>query len=146
MSQYTRAKNKDDTADVDVLIPNEQFLLEARKFLDKAGITKKLNIAQVLGAKLNVDAKTGVLADSGSPDGFAKQLAEFYIHINNRALDESACYLKTVNKMLATGYTYEAAKKEARDQYKKILDNYITIQENENATASFFDEVKNKFK
>ena len=150
VSQYTRARNKDDTGDVDASIPNEQSLLEARKFLDEAGITKKLNnykkIANVLGAKLKVDAKTGVLTNDGSPDGFAKQSAEFYVNINNRSLDESARYLKTVNEMLAAGYTYEAAKKEARDQYKKILDNYITVQENENATASFFDEVKNKFK
>ena len=104
VSQYTRGRNKDDTADVDASIPNEQSLLEARKFLDEAGITKKLNnykkIANVLGAKLKVDARTGVLTDDGSPDGFAKQSAEFYVNINNRSLDESTRYLKTVNEMV----------------------------------------------
>ena len=146
VSQYTVARNKNDTADIDASIPSEQSLLEACKFLDKAGITKKLNnykkIANILGAKLKiVDAKTGELDDDGSP-GFAKQSADFYININNRALGESVCYLKTVNKMLTTGYTYEDAKKQARDQYKKILNNYITVQENKNVTASSFDKVK----
>jgi hypothetical protein len=37
---FTKGKKATDGSDIDVQIPNELSLLEARKFLDEIGITK----------------------------------------------------------------------------------------------------------
>ena len=95
VSEYTRGRNKDNTADIDTLIPNKQSLLKAGKFLNDGDITKKLNnykkIANVLGAKFKiVNAAIGKLANNGCVAGFAKQSALFSININNRVLEKLA--------------------------------------------------------
>ena len=79
---FTKGKKATDGSDVDVQIPNELSLLEARKFLDEIGITKKLNeykrISQVLGAKIKAKAN-GEIEDDGSAAGYEKNQLYFIL-------------------------------------------------------------------
>jgi hypothetical protein len=81
VANFTKGKKATDGSNVDVQIPNQLSLFEARKFLDEIGITKKLNeyrrISQVFGAKIKVKAN-GEIENDGNTAGYRQKSASFY--------------------------------------------------------------------
>ena len=136
-------------ADTFVTVPNELSLLEARKFLDDIGITKKLNeyrrVMTVLGGKVDPQADGSVQAD-GALTGYAKDSSEFYQLIHNEALSASLQYLKRVNELMASGYTFKDAQSVAKGEYERLIASQIKVGEGKYPISVYFDEVKRKLK
>ena len=138
-------------ADVDAYtkVPNELSLLEARKFLDDIGVTKKLNeyrrVMTVLGG--GVDPQDdGSVNPAGGLAGFAKDSTDFYVSIHNESLKASLNYIKRVNELMASGYTFKDAQSVAKTEFEKLIASQIKIGEAKYPISVYFDEVKRKLK
>ncbi len=149
VNPITRAQNWAGNADADLRLPNEVSLLEACKFLDEIGVTKKLNeyrkITTLLGGKITDDAD-GKIRNDASPAGFAEDSALFYIAVHNKALDRAAEYLKALNEGISAGMTYKEAQDSARKQYKSLIEHDFALEESKRPVSSYFEEVKKKYK
>ena len=136
-------------ADTFVTVPNELSLLEARKFLDDIGITKKLNeyrrVMTVLGGTVKAQADGSVQAN-GALTGYAKDSSEFYQLIHNEALSASLQYLKRVNELMVSGYTFKEAQSVAKGEYERLIASQIKVGEGKYPISVYFDEVKRKLK
>jgi len=147
--QALQADLKTKVADVFIKVPNELSLLESRKFLDDIGITKKLNeyrrVMTVLGGSVDPQADGSVKATGGLA-GFAKDSTDFYVSIHNESLSASLGYLKRVNELMASGYTFKDAQSVAKGEFEKLIASQIRIGEGKYPISVYFDEVKRKLK
>ena len=99
----------------------------------------------VLGGKVTPEDDGSVTAD-GALTGYAKDSSEFYQLIHNEALSASLQYLKRVNELMASGYTFKDAQSVAKGEYERLIASQIKVGEGKYPISVYFDEVKRKLK
>ena len=100
----------------------------------------------VLGGSVTPKDDGSVAAPTKGLTGFAKDSSEFYQLIHNEALSASLQYLKRVNELMASGYTFKDAQSVAKGEYERLIASQIKVGEGKYPISVYFDEVKRKLK